>query len=52
MVFKNRYMNKALASIVARKHHIPIISDEMYAEMVSEEEFHSIASVAADVPVS
>ena len=38
--------------VVARKHHIPIISDETYAEMVFKgEEFYSFASVATDVPV-
>ena len=45
-------MNLTLSLLVARRHHIPIVSDEMYAEMVFKgEEFHSIASVATDVPV-
>ena len=45
--------------VVAHKHHIPIVGDETYAEMVfKREEFLAlfkreefIASVAVDVPV-
>ena len=37
---------------MAAKHYLPIISDEIYADMVfSEHTFHSIAAVASNVPV-
>ena len=37
---------------VARKHRLPFISDETYAEMVfSGKTFHSLASVNHDVPI-
>ena len=37
--------------LVADKHHLPVISDEIYAEMIFPgHTFHSIASVTPKVP--
>lgn len=37
---------------VARRHKLPIIADEVYADMVfSESEFHSVSSLSEEIPV-
>ena len=40
------------STTVAKKHHLPIIADETYAEMVFRgKTFHSLASVNHEVPI-
>lgn len=42
----------SIVNSVASKHHLPIVSDEVYADMVfSGSTFHSVASLASNVPV-
>lgn len=47
------YTRKELKSIldIAGEHNLPVISDEIYDQLVYEKEFVSVANIAKDVPV-
>jgi tyrosine aminotransferase len=49
----SNYSREHLTAVLAlaAKHHLPVISDEIYGPMVWDGDFHSIATISTDVPV-